>query len=128
MTMRTFYVILVSAVCTLTLRALPFVLFRKDKAMPAWLSRLGEALPSAIMAVLVVYCLKDIPAQPIKAGVPQLLGVAIVALTYRWKRNTLLSIALGTVGYMLLIHLPLLAIQRKYIDKCGYCAYNDGNF
>ena len=82
MTMRTFYVILVSAVCTLT-------------------------LPSAIMAVLVVYCLKDIPAQPIKAGVPQLLGVAIVALTYRWKRNTLLSIALGTVGYMLLIHLPL---------------------
>lgn len=75
--------------------------------MPAWLSRLGEALPSAIMAVLVVYCLKDIPAQPIKTGVPQLLGVAIVALTYRWKRNTLLSIALGTVGYMLLIHLPL---------------------
>ena len=99
MTMRTFYVILVSAVCTLTLRALPFVLFRKDKAMPAWLSRLGETLPSAIMAVLVVYCLKDIPAQPIKTGVPQLLGVAIVALTYRWKRNTLLSIALGTVGY-----------------------------
>ena len=46
MTMRTFYVILVSAVCTLTLRALPFVLFRKDKAMPAWLSRLGEALLS----------------------------------------------------------------------------------
>ena len=94
MTMRTFYVILVSAVCTLTLRALPFVLFRKDKAMPAWLSRLGEALPSAIMAVLVVYCLKDIPAQPIKAGAPQLLGVAIVALTYRWKRNTLLSIVI----------------------------------
>ena len=62
MTMRTFYVILVSAVCTLTLRALPFVLFRKDKAMPAWLSRLGETLPSAIMAVLVVYCLKDIQA------------------------------------------------------------------
>lgn len=107
MTMRTFYVILVSAVCTLTLRALPFVLFRKDKAMPAWLSCLGETLPSAIMAMLVVYCLKDIPAQPIKTGVPQLLGVAIVALTYRWKRNTLLSIALGTVGYMLLIHLPL---------------------
>lgn len=107
MTMRTFYVILVSAVCTLTLRVLPFVLFRKDKAMPDWLSRLGEALPSAIMAVLVVYCLKDIPAQPIKTGVPQLLGVAIVALTYRWKRNMLLSIALGTVGYMLLMHLPL---------------------
>ena len=64
MMMRTFYVILVSAVCTLTLRALPFVLFRKDKAMPAWLSRLGEALPSAIMAVLVVYCLRIFPRSP----------------------------------------------------------------
>ena len=88
MTMRTFYVILVSAVCTLTLRALPFVLFRKDKAMPAWLSRLGEALPSAIMAVLVVYCLKDIPAQPIKTGVPQLLGQQAQALMQSGRVQT----------------------------------------
>ena len=99
--------ILVSVACTLSLRALPFLIFTKNRPMPEWLRRLGKTLPMAIMAVLVVYCLKDIPAQPIKAGVPQLLGVAIVALTYRWKRNTLLSIALGTVGYMLLIHLPL---------------------
>ena len=97
----------VSVACTLGLRALPFLIFTKNRPMPEWLKRLGNALPMAIMAVLVVYCLKDIPAQPIKTGVPQLLGVAIVALTYRWKRNTLLSIALGTVGYMLLMHLPL---------------------
>ena len=99
--------ILTSAVITLGLRAFPFLVFGKQRRMPDKLVRLGDMLPSAIMAVLVVYCLKDIPAQPIKTGVPQLLGVAIVALTYRWKRNTLLSIALGTVGYMLLIHLPL---------------------
>ena len=105
MTMRTFYVILVSAVCTLTLRALPFVLFRKDKAMPAWLSRLGETLPSAIMAVLVVYCLKDAFANPVKTGIPQGIGVLVVAASYKWKKNTLLSIFLGTAAVMLAMRL-----------------------
>ena len=105
MTMRTFYVILVSAVCTLTLRALPFVLFRKDKAMPAWLSRLGETLPSAIMAVLVVYCLKDAFADPVNTGVPQALGVAVVVASYKWKKNTLLSILLGTAAVMIAMRL-----------------------
>ena len=105
MTMRTFYVILVSALCTLALRALPFVLFRKDKAMPAWLSRLGETLPSAIMAVLVVYCLKDAVAEPMHTGIPQMIGVAIVAASYLWKHKTLPSIVLGTAGYMIALRL-----------------------
>ena len=105
MTMRTFYVILVSAVCTLTLRALPFVLFRKDKAMPAWLSRLGEALPSAIMAVLVIYCLKDVGTDWMGIGLPKLAAVVMVMLSYRLSRNTLVSIFVGTAGYMLLLRL-----------------------
>ena len=105
MTMRTFYVILVSAVCTLTLRALPFVLFRKDKAMPAWLSRLGEALPSAIMAVLVIYCLKDVGTDWMGIGLPKLAAVVMVMLSYHLSRNTLVSIFVGTAGYMLLIRL-----------------------
>ena len=105
MMMRTFYVILVSAVCTLTLRALPFVLFRKDKAMPAWLSRLGEALPSAIMAVLVIYCLKDVGTDWMGIGLPKLAAVVMVMLSYHFSRNTLVSIFVGTAGYMLLIRL-----------------------
>ena len=105
MTMRTFYVILVSAVCTLALRALPFVLFRKDKAMPAWLSRLGEALPSAIMAVLVIYCLKDVGTDWMGIGLPKLAAVVMVMLSYHLSRNTLVSIFVGTAGYMLLIRL-----------------------
>ena len=105
MTMHTLSVILVSALCTFAMRALPFALVRKDSAVPQWLTKLGEALPAAIMAVLVIYCLKDIPTQSAVQTVPQLLGVMIVVLTYRWRHNTLLSIVLGTAGYMLMIHL-----------------------
>lgn len=63
--MKTGYIILaiaVSAAVTFALRALPFAAFRGDRAMPAWLERLGRTLPSAIMAVLVVYCLKGAAA------------------------------------------------------------------
>ena len=32
-------------------------------------------------------------------------AVAVVALTYKWKHNTLVSIAVGTAGYMILLRL-----------------------
>ena len=51
--------ILVSALCTLALRALPFLCFGKNRPVPPWLTRLGQALPPAIMAVLVIYCLRE---------------------------------------------------------------------
>lgn len=36
---------------------------------------------------------------------PELLCTALVAALHIWKRNTLLSIAAGTVAYMLLVQL-----------------------
>ena len=48
----------VSAAISFLLRALPFLLFHGDRKMPEWLARLGSVLPSAIMAVLIVYCLR----------------------------------------------------------------------
>lgn len=97
--------ILVSALCTLALRALPFLCFGKNRPVPAWLTRLGRALPAAIMAVLVVYCLREGVERPVSAGIPLLAGSALVFLSYRWRHNTLLSIALGTAGYMLALRL-----------------------
>ena len=58
---RFLLVVLVSFACTFFLRALPFLAFSGERKMPAWLDRLGPALPPAIMAVLVVYCLKSVP-------------------------------------------------------------------
>ena len=105
MTMQTIWAVLVSAACTLFMRALPFLFFRGNKPLPAWLERLGKVLPSAIMAVLVVYCLKDAVLAPRENALPQALGVALVALSYRWKHNTLLSILLGTVAVMITMRL-----------------------
>ena len=97
--------ILVSVACTLSLRALPFLIFTKNRPMPDWLKRLGQRLPMAIMAVLVVYCLKDAFANPVKTGIPQGIGVLVVAASYKWKKNTLLSIFLGTAAVMLAMRL-----------------------
>lgn len=105
MTMQTIWAVLVSAACTLFMRALPFLFFRGNKPLPAWLERLGKVLPSAIMAVLVVYCLKDAVLAPRENALPQALGVAVVALSYRWKHNTLLSSLLGTVAVMITMRL-----------------------
>ena len=105
MTMQTIWAVLVSAACTLFMRALPYLFFRGNKPLPAWLERLGKVLPSAIMAVLVVYCLKDAVLAPRENALPQALGVAVVALSYRWKHNTLLSILLGTVAVMITMRL-----------------------
>lgn len=105
MTMQTVWAVLVSAACTLFMRALPFLFFQGNKPLPAWLERLGKVLPSAIMAVLVVYCLKGAVLAPRENALPQVLGVVVVALSYRWKHNTLLSILLGTVAVMITMRL-----------------------
>ena len=52
--------IFVSAVITFGLRALPFLVFQEGKELPDQIKRLGMVLPSSIMAVLIVYCLKDV--------------------------------------------------------------------
>ena len=62
-----------------------------------------RALPSAIMAVLIVYCLKDAGTDLRGVALPQFLAVGVVAVTYKWKHQTLFSIAAGTLVYMILL-------------------------
>lgn len=98
--------ILIIAACMLTTiftRALPFVVFGGKKEVPRTIKYLGRVLPSAIMAVLVIYCLKGINIFTGNHGVPEVLSVAAVVLLHIWKKNTLLSIGAGTVFYMFLI-------------------------
>lgn len=97
--------VLVSAVITFGLRALPFVIFHGKRKMPQSLIRLGQVLPAAIMAVLIIYCLKDGIMDVRTTGAAQFPAVLAVALSYKWKHNTMLSIVLGTAVYMLLLHM-----------------------
>lgn len=93
----------VSAAVTIVLRFLPFLIFRGNRETPKIITYLGKYLPYAIMAMLVVYCLKSVSIISYPFGIPELIGVITVIILHIWKRNTLISIAGSTVLYMLLI-------------------------
>ena len=96
--------IFLCSLATVLMRFLPFAVFSSDKETPAYIRYLGTALPSAIFAMLVVYCLKDVDLLRGNHGLPELLAVAVTVSLHLWKRKTLLSIAVGTLAYMLLLH------------------------
>ena len=96
-----YVLILVSALVTALIRFAPFVIF-KDK-VPKLISDLTNLLPSAIMGMLVIYCIKDISFVSLSGFMPMLLGIAAVIGLQIYKHNILLSIALGTVFYMFLV-------------------------
>ena len=95
-------IILAAALITWALRALPFALFARRR-LPRVIVYLGHALPPAIMAVLVIYCLKSVDLTAFPFALPELLGVATTAALHLWRNNTLLSIAGGTAVYMVMI-------------------------
>ena len=102
------YALMIVFVCagvTLALRVAPFVFFGGKSGVPPMIERLGQLLPPAIMAALVVYCLKSVPFGAFSDGIKQLAAGAAVVAVHLYKRNTLLSIAAGTAVYMLLIRL-----------------------
>ena len=95
--------ILVAAVCTFATRVAPFLLFNGKKPIPPIVRYLGEALPPAVIALLVVYCVKNVDWLAVPHGAPELLCIAVTTLLHVWKRNNLLSIGVGTVLYMFLV-------------------------
>lgn len=101
--MHVWLTVAVIALVTALLRFLPFLIFGGGRKTPAIVERLGAALPGAIMAMLVVYCLKGTHFAAPEGWIPALLGVAITAGLHVWKRSTLLSIIGGTAAYMLLV-------------------------
>ena len=103
--MQALWIVLVCAGVTLLLRALPFMFFGGKGGVPKAIVSLGGMLPPAIMAALVVYCLKGVPYGSFADGAYQLMAGAVVVFVHLWKRNTLLSIAVGTAAYMLLIRM-----------------------
>ena len=107
---RTIILILVAAVCTFATRLFPFALFSGKKEVPEFVKYLGGILPPAIIGVLIIYCLRDMTGGDINTILPQLIAVAATAAVHIWRRNTLLSIAVGTIGYMLLIHFVFVQI------------------
>ena len=91
------------ALGTMHTRFLPFIVFPADKETPAYMQYLGKVLPAAVFGLLIVYCMKDVSVFSESHGIPELISIAAVVLLHMWKRQMLLSIAGGTVCYMMLV-------------------------
>lgn len=90
---------------TVLTRFLPFLLFPAGKPTPKYIQYLGTVLPSAVFGLLVVYCLRNVSLFTGSHGLPEAISIAAVIGLHVWKRQMLLSIAGGTVCYMLLVQL-----------------------
>ena len=90
---------------TMLTRFLPFFIFSEKRPTPRYIQYLGHALPAAIFGMLVIYCLKNVSLLSGSHGLPELLAILVTAAMHLWKRQMLLSIAAGTVCYMLLVQM-----------------------
>ncbi|MEY8561143.1 AzlD domain-containing protein [Jeotgalicoccus halotolerans] len=90
---------------TLTTRFLPFIIFNNDKETPAYIKYLGYMLPPAVFGLLVVYALREVELTTVSGFVPEVLAVGLIVVLHYWKKNMLLSIAGGTIFYMILVQM-----------------------
>ena len=96
---------LLCALGTMLTRFLPFLVFSPKRPTPKYIQYLGKALPGAIFAMLVVYCLRNVNVLQFSYGLPELIAIALTIGLHLWKRQMLVSIAGGTVCYMLLVQI-----------------------
>ena len=98
-------IVAVAGIVTAALHFLPFLIFGGERKTPAYITYLGKVLPYAIMAMLVVFCLKNVSLVSVPYGLPEIISCVLVVLLHVWKRNTLISIIGGTACYMVLVQL-----------------------
>ena len=102
-TTRDLLLILVMAVVTFATRLLPFLLFDRGERPPKLVIYLGKVLPPAIIAMLIVYCLRGVTFSAPAGWVPSSLAGVTAVLLHLWKGNDLLSIFGATGLYMVLV-------------------------
>ncbi len=90
---------------TMLTRFLPFLVFPAGKPTPRYIRYLGKALPGAVFGMLVIYCLRNVSLFTGSHGLPEAIAIGVVVALHLWQRKMLLSIAGGTVCYMLLVQL-----------------------
>lgn len=95
--------IFVMSIVTFFTRALPFLLFDRGDHPPKIVLYLGKVLPPAIIAMLIVYCLKGVTFATVGGWLPTLLAGLTAVLLHLWKGNDLLSIFGATGLYMVLV-------------------------
>ena len=102
---QTMVIIIVMTMATVLTRFVPFFLFKNSKSNNSYISYLGKVLPFSTIGLLVVYCLRDVDFIASPHGIPESISVLAIAIVHYWKENTLLSIGLGTLIYMVLVQI-----------------------
>ena len=97
--------VLMCVLATMLTRFLPFAVFSSKRPTPRFIQYLGKVLPGAIFAMLLIYCLRNVSVLQGSHGLPELIGIGVTVGLHLWKRQMLLSIAGGTICYMLLVQL-----------------------
>ncbi len=95
--------IAIAALCTFATRLVPFALFGGKKEVPATITYLGKVLPPAIIATLIIYCIRSVDFTASPHGAAEIIAIVVTALLHIWKKNTLISIGGGTILYMFLV-------------------------
>lgn len=93
------------AIGTMITRFLPFICFPDNKKIPKSIEYLGKTLPFAVMGFLVVYCLKEVSVTTRPFGIPEFISIVSILALHLWKKNTFISIFVGTAVYMILLRL-----------------------
>ena len=99
--------IITSAMCvlgTMATRFLPFIIFNEKRRTPEFVQYLGKFLPSAVFGMLVIYCLKNVSLFYGTHGLLEGIAILVTGVLHCWKRNMLISIAGGTICYLLLLY------------------------
>ena len=84
-------------------RWLPFWVFPANRPIPEYIRYLGKVLPAAMFGMLVVYCYKYLDVLSGYHGLPDFLAGVLVLVLHFWRKNMFLSIAAGTIFYMILV-------------------------
>ncbi len=96
-------ILVVMGIVTLATRIVPYLIFGRGEKVPEFILYLGKTVPYTAMGLLIVYCLRDTAILSGSHGLPELIAMTFVAVSYIWKRNTILSVTLGTICYMVLV-------------------------
>lgn len=96
-------IIAIMSLITFALRSAPFILFNRSGTTPKVITYLGNALPPAVMGMLIIYCLRNVSISQFPFGLPELIAIAAVVILHLWKKNNLLSILGSTIVYMVLV-------------------------
>ena len=96
-------IMIVMGLMTLATRILPVLIFGRSEKVPDFILYLGKVVPFTAMGLLIVYCLKDVSIFTESHAIPEILALAVVGVSYLWKKNSILSVVAGTLVYMFLV-------------------------